>query len=110
MNAEKMALIEEYLSRASGIAWDGCHKIYVLMDDEQMADMQRYGYDPLIWADTTTPEVMLITIEEWYEESCGLRFISAVETNHDNPNAGYRDLISQGEGWNEDEDEEEESE
>ena len=33
---------------------------------------------------------------EWYENSCGLRFISAVHTNHADPNAGFIDLIGQG--------------
>jgi hypothetical protein len=39
---------------------------------------------------------MLAQVREWYEGSCSLRFISAVETNEENPNAGFTDLIPQG--------------
>ena len=96
--------VEEYLENAKGIAFDTCHKIYVLMDDEQMVAMKEYGYDPLISAEDSTPNEMLSATMEWYENSCGLRFISAVYTNHEDPNAGFVDLIAQGA---EDEDENE---
>lgn len=96
--------VEEVLGDARGIAWDTCHKIYVLMDDEQMSLMETYGYDPLISADDTTPAEMLETIKGWYEESCGLRFVDAVATNHENPNAGFTTLIGQFEDEDECED------
>jgi hypothetical protein len=66
------------------------------MDDEQMAQMKEYGYDPLIAADTTTPEQMLTTIRKWYSESCGLRFVSGVRSVDGDPNEGFIDLIPQG--------------
>ena len=81
---------------AKGIAFDTCHKIYVLMDDDQMALMKGYGYDPLIAADTTTPEQMLTTIRKWYNDSCGLRFVSGVRSVDGDPNEGFIDLIPQG--------------
>jgi hypothetical protein len=84
------------LDGAKGIAFDGCHKIYVLMDDEQMAEMKECGYDPLIPAEGHTTDELLSMLMEWYENSCGLRFISAVHTNHADPNAGFIDLIGQG--------------
>jgi hypothetical protein len=84
------------LDGAKGIAFDGCHKIYVLMDDEQMAEMKECGYDPLIPAEGHTTDELLGMLMEWYENSCGLRFISAVHTNHADPNAGFIDLIGQG--------------
>ena len=58
--------VEEALETARGIAWDTCHKIYVLMDDEQMAQMVEYGYDTLIYADTTTPSKMLDEVIRWF--------------------------------------------
>ena len=88
--------VENWLYDAKGIAFDGCHKIYVLMDDEQMALMKEYGYDPLIAADTMTIDEMLATLKKWYHNSCMLRFINAVSTNHEDPNAGFVDLIPQG--------------
>jgi hypothetical protein len=97
--------LEFYLETAKGIAFDTCHKIYVLMDDEQMQLMRGYGYDPLISSDQMSAEEMYVTISEWYEDSCGLRFIQAVETNHENPNEGFTDIVAQGADWT-DEDEE----
>jgi len=90
-----LELIKERVSEAKAIAWDTCHKIYVLMDDEQVELMREYGYDPLITKDQMTPEQMLTTLEEWYEESCSLRFINAVNTNHIDPNKGFESLIEQ---------------
>ena len=49
---------------------------------------------------------MLNLLVTWWDESCGLKFINAVTTNHENPNAGYTSLIGQGD-WCEDEDEDE---
>jgi hypothetical protein len=88
--------VEVAVELAKGIAFDTCHKIYVLMDDDQMAQMKEYGYDPLIAADTTTPEQMLTTIRKWYSNSCGLRFVSGVRTVGGDPNEGFIDLIPQG--------------
>jgi hypothetical protein len=90
--------VEEVIGKARGIAFDTCHKIYVLMDEEQMALMRTYEYDPLISADEMSPAEMLETIKGWYEESCGLRFISAVATHPTDPNLGFTNLIAQGEG------------
>ena len=102
--------VEEYLENAKGIAFDTCHKIYVLMDDEQMVAMKGYGYDPLISAEDSTANEMLTTIMDWYEDSCGLRFVQAVYTNNDDPNEGFVSLIEQGAEWEEEEEEEEEEE
>lgn len=98
--------LDFYTQDAKGIAWDTCHKIYVLMDDEQMALMREYGYDTLISADEMTPSQMSEKVAEWFDESCGLRFIQAVSTNHSDPNEGFVDIVSQGADWVEDEDEE----
>ena len=84
------------LQTAKGIAWDTCHKIYVLMDDEQMRVMKTYEYSPLLTADAMTPDEMLTTVQSWYEQSCFLRFIDAVHTVDDNPNEGFTTLIGQG--------------
>jgi hypothetical protein len=92
-----LELVRERVSEAKAIAWDTCHKIYVLMDDEQVEVMRGYEYDPLITKEEMTSEEMLSTLEKWYEDSCGLRFIQAVNTNHLNPNEGFESLIKQGE-------------
>ena len=90
------------LNWAKAIAWDGCHKIYVLMDDEQVELMRGYGYDPLITDSEATPDEMLEKLTEWFEDSCGLQFIDAVKTTP-NPNDGFITLIGQ---FDDEEDEE----
>jgi hypothetical protein len=90
-----LELVRERVSEAKAIAWDTCHKIYVLMDDEQVELMREYEYDPLITKEEMTSEEMLSTLEKWYEDSCGLRFIQAVNTNHLNPNKGFESLVEQ---------------
>ena len=103
--------VREYTDTAKGIAWDTCHKIYVLMDDEQVALMREYGYgnenDPesLITSDQLDPAEMATVASTWFDKSCGLRFIQAVRSNPTDPNEGFVDIIRQFEG-NEDEEEE----
>ena len=91
--------VEVAVEMAKGIAFDTCHKIYVLMDDAQMEQMKEYGYDPLISSDEMGPEQMLSTIQEWYSDSCGLRFVQAVRTVEGDPNDGFISLIGQGDEW-----------
>ena len=38
------AKVEAALTGAHSIAFDGCHKIYVLLDDEQTAQQEAWGY------------------------------------------------------------------
>jgi hypothetical protein len=93
----KFDTVLEKLQDARGIAWDGCHKIYILMDNEQVRLMHEYEYEHIFTSQFTSDEEMYRILMDWYEESCGLRFIQAVSTNHDNPNAGFETLIEQGE-------------
>lgn len=87
------------------VAWDECHKIYLAMDEEQ-AEWFRENYPRVL---ESTAEAMLVTVLRWYENSCFLRFVQAVSTNHANPNAGYVSLIDQfAEEDDSDDDEDEE--
>jgi len=88
-------LVRNRISEAEAIAWDNCHKIYILMDTEQVELMRGYGYDLLITADQMSADEMFEVVEDWYESSCSLRFIDAVSTNHINPNAGFETLSPQ---------------
>jgi hypothetical protein len=88
--------VEVMCHAAKGIAFDTCHKIYILLDDEQMAEMKEWGYDPLISSDEMSPEQMFATIKQWYADSCMLRFVEAVKTVDGNPNNGFIQLIPQG--------------
>ena len=95
MKYEQIAEIEKFVDGASGIAWDGCHKIYILLDDEQVALMREYGYEEIHTSDEMFPIEMSATIEKWYDLSCGLRFVEAVRTNEDDPFASFISVISQ---------------
>jgi len=97
MYDETEVLIKWALARSKAITWDTCHKIYVVVDDEQVEQFKSFGYDPII--PITDVEEAFNTLHEWYRESCGLRFISAVHTDEDNPNAGFSSIVPQGATW-----------
>jgi len=88
------------LDEAKGIAFDGCHKIYILMDHAQVHEMAGYGYGiddtHLITEQSMTPAEMLVTIKKWYEDSCGLEFVQSVATVEGDPNKGFDNIIPQG--------------
>jgi hypothetical protein len=83
---------------AKGIAFDSCHKIYVLMDTEQVEQMREYEYDFIHTSEEMTPSQMLETLHEWFDKSCPLRFIQSVESvpAGKDENLGFTTLIEQG--------------
>jgi len=94
---EGWTAIREHVEDALLIAFDGCHKIYIAMDEVQ-ARWFRDSYNGHDCDDRTfvgSPDEMFDQLAEWYEGSCSLRFISAVWTDVDDPNAGYVHLIEQ---------------
>lgn len=94
-------IVDLLLPRAHGIAWDGCHKIYVLLDDEQVRIQSSCGYGDddhgsrLLTCDKASADEMGTTLRDWFDASCGLRFINAIETVSGDPNGGFTDLIAQ---------------
>ncbi len=97
----------EHAVTAEGIAWDGCHKIYVIMDSGEMAKMRELEYNHLVPCDGLTPYEVVDKVLEWYEDSCGLRFVEAVSTQ-DETYTDFHVIIGQFEdGEDEDEDEDE---
>jgi hypothetical protein len=105
--------VEEELQYAELIAFDGCHKIYLAMDEEQ-AQWFRDNYNGKDCDDcnfTGSTQEMLTKLRHWWEDSCSLRFIQSVESNKQDPNAGFKSLIPQGasdveDSWYDDDDEE----
>ena len=91
--------VEEALENAHLIAFDGCHKIYVAMDETE-AEWFRNNYNPAVCETSLTYEGtewgMLTKLREWWGQSCPLRFIQAVVHNEEDPNAGFTRLIPQG--------------
>lgn len=108
---DKWYEVQEAVTDAKGIAFDGCHKIYVLLDNEQVHLMAGYGYGEdgsfLFTKQHLNEAEMLNTLKGWYEKSCALKFVEAVVTVQEgqDPNEGFSDLIEQGfEEEDEDED------
>jgi hypothetical protein len=93
-------VVEYTVADCKGIAFDGCHKIYVLMDNEQMHQMAGYGYgedgSSLVYSSQMSDDEMFATVKRWYEDSCALKFVQSVTTVLDNPNEGFENLIEQG--------------
>jgi hypothetical protein len=83
------ARVEDALDNAVGMCWDGCHKIYISMDNADANEMRGWGYD------IVDPD--FDTLMEWWEDACGLRFITATHSvgADDNPNDGFVTLIPQ---------------
>jgi hypothetical protein len=102
--------IREYTDEAKGIAWDTCHKIYILMDDNQVALMREYEYDPIITSDQIDPTEMATVAAVWFEKSCALRFINAVYSDTSIGHEGFVNVIAQFEGDEEEDDEYDEDE
>jgi hypothetical protein len=90
--------VEVAVQFAQGIAFDTCHKIYVLMDDKQVSLMREYEYDEIRTRSEMTPAEMFDTLKKWYAESCGLKFIQGVHSvgENEDENDGFTTLIPQG--------------
>ena len=85
LTIQQRLAIPELCETAKGIAWDTCHKIYILLSREEVEQMKEYGYEALITSDEATPVQLAATVFDWYDNSCGLRFINAVDTEDGNP-------------------------
>ena len=99
--------VSEYAENCVLIAFDGCHKIYLAMDETEakfFRDPDNYEFS----FENNTENDLLDILADWYTNSCDLKFIQAVWSNEADPNAGFVSLISQEAGWAEDEEEEEE--
>lgn len=104
--------VEDALQSAHLIAWDGCHKIYLAMDEEQEQWFKKNYKEEECGTSCNfvgSTQEMLKMIQRWWGDSCSLRFVQSVETNHENPNDGFVALIPQfADDTNYDEDEDEE--
>ena len=82
------------------------------MDDEQVELQRSYGYgdendpDSLLTSKELTPQEMTEKVIEWFQYSCGLRFISAVSSDKNVGHDGFVNVIAQFEADEYDEDDE----
>ena len=92
--------LDEFINEAHSIAYEGCHKIYISLDETQTNKMISYGYGEdntyLIKAEDSNPYDLSDTIWHWYEDSCSLRFIDAVGTDYDGLDK-FTTIVAQGE-------------
>jgi len=90
---ERWADVRSALGDAVAVTWDGCHKIYLILDRQQIREFDSYGYE---MTHNDNPDDTLALLKEWYDASCFLRFVNSVRTDDTNPNDGYTNLIPQG--------------
>lgn len=79
---EQETNLEELVAQSFSVSWDSCHKIYLNMDLQQHNKMVGYGYELTVL--NSNPSLTMQKVEEWYEDSCSLRFIDAVFTEDHN--------------------------
>lgn len=75
------------VQRAKAMHFDGCHKIFISMDDEQVRRAMNIGYE------SYAPDYL--QLREWFAQSCPMRFVSAVSTSMHDANAFYTVLVPQ---------------
>ena len=83
----KLHAMSRATREAVAVTWDGCHKIYIIMDEGEALAMEIYGYT----LTRGTGHEMAAAVQEWYAAACPLRFVAAVSSV-----AEYRTLIEQG--------------
>lgn len=69
--SQGMRALGDYAGDALLAAWDGCHKIYLAMDEEA-AEYFRGDYDHVVEEDLAE------IVKNWYDDSCMLRFVEAI--------------------------------
>lgn len=85
--------VEKALELAHLVAYDGCHKIYLAMDD---IEAKFFRDDTRYVTFEGTPSESYDRLVEWYDGSCPLRFVNSVVYDEEDPNAGYKRLVPQG--------------
>jgi len=90
-----------------GVAFDGCHKVFILMDKAQVEKMRGIGYgnktdfekgdSRLVTADVVRRSTLYQLVRDWYIESCELKFIQSIRTG--DPDDEFGNVISQEQRW-----------
>lgn len=88
---EVLAPIEDYIEDTKLVAFDGCHKIYMALDDTK-ADWFRQEYPFIV---QNEKDDMLQAVVNWFEKSCSLKFVSGVVHDAEDPNRGFATIVGQ---------------
>lgn len=90
MTPEKAFIINNALSIAHAAQWDGCHKIWILLDETQVTKAIENGLStaPELWINidptsTTSLANAFRTISQWYDNACPLKFITTIHTENE---------------------------
>lgn len=63
---------------AVGIAWDGCHKIYIALDEREAEWFRKHpAYD---YVPVTDPAHGTKQVLEWFDKACPLRLVSTIRS------------------------------
>ena len=76
-----LTAVQNAVENAVSIAWEGCHKIYIQLDQESHDEMVEMDYDPVLV--TEDKNAAVTQLWEWFDNSCGLRFINAIKGEGD---------------------------
>ncbi len=83
--------VKKAVGRARLIGWDECHKIYLALDKAEAQTLIDLGY---LTCEGNT-ETMYATVEEWYRESCGLRFIQSTKQDKKTGQTVFKSVVAQ---------------
>jgi hypothetical protein len=97
--------VEYICQHAKAIAFDTCHKIYIIGDETELEKMRGYGYEMIITNEEMNPAELAGMVHSWYRNSCGLRFVEFVNTNADTGDTDFETIIGQGEDPDEEDEE-----
>jgi len=89
--------VQEAVEKSVAIAWDGCHKIYILADLDQAQRFHELGYgegESEIHGTEDLGDEAFPMVSDWWEQSCFLRFISLVSTDQGG-GTDWTDLVEQ---------------
>jgi hypothetical protein len=83
--------VKDALEEAVSITYEGCHKIYICMDQASHDQQVEWGYTmTMVNDDAEFKDEAMDILSGWWEGSCGLRFISTITDCDD-----FGDVISQ---------------
>lgn len=91
--------VSEAVKNARLVAYDGCHKIYLAMDEDQAKWFRTYYTKPTDKVVAGPAEEMLMELVDWWESACPCRFITAVYTK--DKDSHFVELVPQGQEWDE---------
>ena len=89
-------IVTEFTDKAKLVAFDGCHKIYIAMDDGEAGWYVAQEWDLF----RGSSEQMAEKVWEWYESSCGLEYVDATSTGQNSTDtehfSDFHRVIPQG--------------